>query len=145
VKGGKMDNKELIKEEIALTEEGLKNKHLEKRAIEIKIYQTERQLEELEMFLEKDILTRQLKDNIDRINKDIERKKDSAGNELTDTDIDALNIRLSMFAKDINNDIPNSTLRIKISEVAKQVDFLKENLGVIEKQIREKKVISIHR
>lgn len=140
-----MDKKELITEEIPLSEEGLKNKQLEKRAKEIDIYKLEREIEELELLLDKDVLTRQIKDSISDIKKNIENKQDEKGVKLSDADCDALKIRIKMFEKDLEQDITNKTVRVKLSKLHSQKEFEEGNLKTIEKQIRERKVISVHR
>lgn len=140
-----MEDKKLIKEEIALTEEGLKNKQVEKRQKELEIYRISRKVTEFELYLEKDILNGQIKENITLIKKDIESGKNKKGEELTPTEIEALKINLLLLEQDFKEDIPNRNLRTQLSELKGQLEFEKHNLGVIEKQIREKKVISIHR
>ena len=140
-----MEEKELIREEIPLSEEGLKNKQLEKRKKETEIYKLARQVEEATLLLEQNILTRQLQDNINDMLRDVERKENSKGEKLTEADVDYIKIRIQMLEKDIKEDISNKTLRLKISDFNSQLEFEKHNLSVIEKQIREKKVISVHR
>jgi hypothetical protein len=140
-----MEDKKLIKEEIALTEEGLKNKQVEKRKKELEIYKISRKVTEFELYLEKDILNGQIKETITLIKKDIESGKNKKGEELTPTEIEALKINLFLLEQDFKEDIPNRNLRTQLSELKGQLEFEKHNLSVIEKQIREKKVISIHR
>jgi hypothetical protein len=140
-----MESKELITEEITLTEEGLKNKQLEKRKKECEIYEISKQIIKREMLLEKDILNRQIKESLAKLRTDIERKENSKGEQLSDADIDYLTILIALNELDLKEDISNKTLRTQLSDLNGQLEFEKHNLSVIEKQIREKKVISVHR
>jgi hypothetical protein len=95
--------------------------------------------------IEKDILNRQIKESLAKLRTDIERKENSKGEQLSDADIDYLTILIALNELDLKEDISNKTLRTQLSDLNGQLEFEKHNLSVIEKQIREKKVISVHR
>ena len=135
-----------VKEKIILLNEiGIQNKNLERRGIKMQIYDFQRQLDEIEDILEQNILKEQTEFKITKMNEMVKNGEDDDGHELGEADKKAVILKVKYLIRDMKENIQEEKLRLKLVEIKAQIVELKNNLKIVEKQIRERKIVSIHR
>jgi len=110
---------------------------------EIRIRKMELQLEETREILEKGIKTKQMKDKIEHIEKLLKEKKDDAGKEIAEGDLEALKVNLKTIKKAFEEKLHEKELRATIMELEHQLRLEQDNLRKVKKQIRERKITTI--
>ena len=135
-----------LKEEIIeLNETGLKNKQLEKRGLQQRIYQNQRLVDEMTDLLDKKVIRGQTEFKIKKMEEMIEKGKDDEGNELCEADKEAVRIKMKYLKRDMEEGIQEESLRLKITELSSVIEEDSKNLKIVEKQIREKRIVNKHR
>ena len=136
---------ELKEDVILLNEIGIKNKNLERRVLKQRIYEAQRQIDEITDLLERDVLKEQTLFKIKKMKEMVVKGEDSEGNELCDADKIAVEIKIKYLKKDVKEQFAEEKLRLKIIELQGMVEENEKNLKIVEKQIRERKIVNKHR
>ena len=136
---------ELKEEIIVLNEIGIKNKNLERRVLKQRIYEAQRQINEITDLLDENVLSNQTLFKIKKMEEMIFKGEDSEGNELCEADKRAVKIKIKYLQEDIKEQFAEEKLRLKMIELQGMVEENEKNLKIVEKQIRERKIVNKHR
>lgn len=136
---------ELKFQKVEMTDEELIEKKLHLKYCKINKDESDLNLKELEDTLDAGVPNMLMKDDIEKLEKDISSKeiKDPWGKDVpaTEADIVRMNVILSKFKNQRDLDIPNRQLRLKINQIRQskgRPDAPERQIKVLEKEIREK-------
>lgn len=134
------------KEIINLSEEQIKHFRMDKINKELTVIGLKSQIEKISFRLDNDFFEKSYRKEIGELEKAIKNKKDSDGNELDDFFITDMEKQLEIKKREEEEGIislQKTLARKGLEDLKKRLDLEENNIKVLEKNIREKKMTLI--